>query len=119
MKNTIKSLIKGYVPLFVCASCVGFFLMGCSYFDPASPDAGDLAWFGQDPEVSPVVAEPLPEPVDVAEIIARSTQGRVQLYNIDPVVPLNVSSMVNTNDEHYVEEGGISQPSAVQIFPVQ
>jgi hypothetical protein len=115
MKKTRNSLFT----IFVCMICAILMLPGCSYFDRAAPDLDDLAWTDDGGGAAPanVVAEPLPEPVDVAEVIARATQGRVQLYNIDPIMPLDSSAMVNYASSAPEEKKAETPRSAVQIFP--
>lgn len=90
MKQTIGTVFKNYL----CTICASFMLVGCAYFDAATPDIDGLAWSAPQ-SASAIVSEPLQGPIDVAEVIARATQGRVQLYNIDPIMPPNTNAMVN------------------------
>lgn len=124
MKHTLRHLIKNYL----CMICASLSLVACSYFDPAEPEL-DSAWVQDEP----VVAKPAPQPVNVADVIARATEGRVQLFGLEyyppgfsqeaagqdgvrEIAPLNAMEKPSS----MMPENGLANysNSSVQIFPV-
>jgi hypothetical protein len=112
MKQTIGTVFKNYL----CMICASFMLVGCAYFDAAEPDVDDLAW-SEPQSATAIASEPLQGPIDVADVIARATQGRVQLYNIDPIMPPNTNAMVNQGALLPMSPAAASSGPGVQIFP--
>jgi hypothetical protein len=119
----MKHIMKPQFKKFLCIFCASVALSGCSYFQ--KPEA---------PPAEPVVeAKPLPPPVNLSEIIARKTNGRVIMYSLgEPVGAVPEAAREDGAVEvaplravptpgMAAQDGGFAVPSdpAVRVFPLR
>ena len=85
------------------------------------------------PDIPAVESKPLPPPVNLSEIVARNTKGRVIMYSLDdPAVPASSASLQDGAMEvaplravpppgQIMNDGGVTVPNDpnVRIFPVR
>ncbi len=70
----------------LCIFCASIMLVGCSYFDTSGHDELQVSKSAQDIEVLDQSEYAL-QPVSAAEAISRSTNGRVQVFDLDAPAP--------------------------------
>lgn len=96
---------------FLCIFCASFVLVGCSYFD-----TGEEAMLQTEkPAESIEFQEEMtvkPQPVDVREAVARSTDGRVQLFGFDDPAPISAYKPV------FARQSGAMEVAPAPAVPV-
>jgi hypothetical protein len=116
----MKHIAKHNFKNFLCMICASFMLMGCAYFEPKEKPPE---------ETVDVTAVPVVEPVNMQEVIARKTKGRVQVFSLDDgpqaqgqsgdavdVAPVQAVARPGTVQP----DGGFAVPSDpnVRVFPL-